>query len=155
MGYIAWIRSKLGHDKIFLNFAAGILCRDSKILLQKRSDKQLWGLPGGALELGESALEALKREFWEETGLSIIPVSLQNVYTKYEDSYPNGDIAQTITCVYVIDAEDIDLIYEFRSEETLELRFFSYEEIGHLELANKQHRDAIDDFFWGVQSLER
>lgn len=46
--YISYIRSKVGHDKIFLNFSAGILTDDQgRLLLQKRSDNGKWGLPGG------------------------------------------------------------------------------------------------------------
>lgn len=55
MDYIKYIRSKVGHDKIILNFVGGILSNKQKILLQQRSDKQTWGLPGGSIELGESA----------------------------------------------------------------------------------------------------
>ncbi|WP_399555390.1 NUDIX domain-containing protein [uncultured Streptococcus sp.] len=57
------IRKKVGKDKIFLNFTSGILHNSGKILLQRRADRGTWGLPGGAIELGESAAEALMREF--------------------------------------------------------------------------------------------
>ncbi|MET3559182.1 ADP-ribose pyrophosphatase YjhB (NUDIX family) [Streptococcus rupicaprae] len=46
--YISYIRSKVGHDKIMLTFAGGILTDDAgRILLQKRGDFGKWGLPGG------------------------------------------------------------------------------------------------------------
>lgn len=71
MNYIQSIRKKVGKDKIILNFTCGILSQSGKILLQKRADKGTWGLPGGAIELGESAVEALEREFYEETGVKV------------------------------------------------------------------------------------
>ena len=67
--YIKTLRKKVGHEPIILNFAGGILTNNqNEILLQKRSDFDAWGLPGGALEFGESAQEACIREFLEETG---------------------------------------------------------------------------------------
>ena len=97
MDYIQNIRKKVGKDKIILNFTCGILSQSGKILLQKRADKETWGLPGGAIELGESSVEALVREFYEETGVKVTVKKILNVYTKYSDSYPNGDEAQVLT----------------------------------------------------------
>ncbi len=147
MDYISWIRSKVGHEKIFLNFSGGILEKDGKILLQKRADKNTWGLPGGCMELGESSLDTLKREFMEETGLVIEPIRLINVYTNYHDSYPNGDVAQPIGMIYEVTADDISGIENFKNEETLQLRFFSREEMKNIEIVSKQHVDAINDYY--------
>ncbi|TCD46432.1 NUDIX domain-containing protein [Streptococcus sp. X16XC17] len=154
MDYISYIRSKVGHDKIMINFAGGILYHDGKILLQKRADKKIWNLPGGAIELGESAVQACKREFLEETGLHVEPISLQNIYTMYEDSYPNGDRLQNITTIYVVQAEEIGDLTQFKNEETLELGFFTQEEIADLQLSQR-HRDMIADFFAEPPPLER
>lgn len=50
--------------------AAGILCISPKghVLLLRRTDGQGWAFPGGGIEEGESAEEAARREFFEETG---------------------------------------------------------------------------------------
>lgn len=52
--YISYIRSKVGHDKIILNFAGGIMM-DSKgrVLLQLRADKETWAIPGGEFNLAK------------------------------------------------------------------------------------------------------
>ncbi|MGT2846061.1 NUDIX hydrolase [Streptococcus massiliensis] len=155
MDYIRQIRKKVGKDKIFLNFTSGILSSSGKILLQKRSDKGTWGLPGGAIELGESAVEALIREFYEETGIKVRPVKLQNVYTKYTDSYPNGDEAQVITILYLVQAETDVFNNNFSSDETLELAFFDYDEIQNITIVNQQHKDMIKDFFENNSPIER
>ena len=43
----------------------------ARILLIRRRDNDLWALPGGGMELGESIVETAVREVKEETGLNI------------------------------------------------------------------------------------
>ena len=155
MNYIQNIRKKVGKDKIILNFTCGILSQSGKILLQKRADKGTWGLPGGALELGESALEALVREFYEETGVEVRVEKLLNVYTKYSDSYPNGDEAQVLTILYLVSFETSISINFFTSDETLELGFFDHSDIQNIAIVNQQHQDMINDFFENKFPIDR
>jgi len=46
-----------------------VVYRAGKILLIQRRDDQLWALPGGLAEVGESLAQAAERELWEETGV--------------------------------------------------------------------------------------
>ena len=155
MNYIQSIRKKVGKDKIILNFTCGILSQSGKILLQKRADKGTWGLPGGAIELGESSVEALVREFYEETGLKVTVKKLLNVYTKYSDSYPNGDEAQVITMLYLVASETSISTNFFTSDETLDLDFFDASDIKNIVIVNQQHRDMIVDFFENNFPIDR
>lgn len=87
--YISYIRSKVGHDKVLLTFAGGILSDDEgRVLLQLRGDKKTWAIPGGSMELGESTLDTAKREFFEETGIQVEAVRFLNVYSNFEESIP-------------------------------------------------------------------
>ena len=155
MNYIQNIRKKVGKDKIILNFTCGILSQSGKILLQKRAEKGTWGLPGGAIELGESAVEALVREFYEETGLKVAVKRLLNVYTKYSDSYPNGDEAQVLTILYLVASETSIFTNFFANEETLELGFFDRRGIQNITIVNQQHQDMINDFFENKFPIDR
>ena len=54
---------------------AGVIVMDSRILLCHRSPGRrwypdVWDLPGGHVEVGESSADALKRELLEELGVA-------------------------------------------------------------------------------------
>ena len=71
-----------------------------RIVLIKRGGEPYrgwWGLPGGAVELGETVVEALRREVWEETGLE---VEIDRFLT-YKDAV-NRDAADRVRFHYVI-----------------------------------------------------
>ena len=74
-----------------------------RILLQERTDNGLWGLPGGAVEFGESVLDALHREVREETGLSVEVERLVGVYSHPDHhqiiTYADGNVFHFVsTC---------------------------------------------------------
>lgn len=144
--YIKNLRQKVGHEPIILNFASGILANDKKeILLQKRSDFNAWGLPGGALEFGESAKEACVREFLEETGLKVKVKSLLGVSTNFVQHYPNQDVAQAVTIEFIV--ELVERTSREISSETLNLKYFSKDKLP--KIFNKQHQLFIDHYFNG------
>lgn len=58
------------------------IIEDGKILLTKREDFEVWCLPGGGVEDGESVAEAGLREAKEETGLDVELTSLVGVYSR-------------------------------------------------------------------------
>jgi 8-oxo-dGTP pyrophosphatase MutT (NUDIX family) len=74
-----------------------------RVLLQRRTDNGLRGLPGGAVEFGESVLAALHREVREETGLTIAVERLVGVYSHPDlpqiVTYPDGNVFHFVsTC---------------------------------------------------------
>jgi len=103
-GYFARLRECVGHAPLLAPSAAACI-QDEKgrILLLRRSDgDNLWGFPGGAIELGERAAEAVVREVREEAGLEVEPVALIGVYSgpEYAFAYPNGDRVQPVTVFF-------------------------------------------------------
>jgi len=60
----------------------------SKILLQKREDFRIWGLPAGQIEAGEDREEAGIRETLEETGYHVDIVDYVGEYRRPQ--LPNG-----------------------------------------------------------------
>jgi ADP-ribose pyrophosphatase YjhB (NUDIX family) len=108
---------------------AAAIVRDSRgwILLEKRSDCGLWGLPGGRIEPGESVTEAAVREVKEETGLNIEITQLLGVYSEPDEFrivtfLDNGDVVQLVDII--LEAKIISGELE-PSSESEALQFFS------------------------------
>jgi 8-oxo-dGTP diphosphatase len=66
-----------------LGVFAAITDEDGRILCVRMNyATHAWTTPGGRVELGESPLDALKREVLEESGLDVVPEELVGVYSK-------------------------------------------------------------------------
>ncbi|QSH40797.1 NUDIX domain-containing protein [Lentisphaerota bacterium ZTH] len=105
MSYIRKIREKLGHECIFMpGVRAIIINRSNEVLLQFRTDYKCWGLPAGAVEIGETAVNALKREVHEETGLEVISAEPVALYSGSSQQllYPNGDQVQGFAVSFLV-----------------------------------------------------
>jgi 8-oxo-dGTP pyrophosphatase MutT (NUDIX family) len=103
----------------------GLIIRNlaGDILLERRSDNGLWGLPGGRIEPGESITQTALREAQEETGLTIVVTRLLGVYSGPENRiviYPDN-VVQLIDILLEAAIVSGDLVC---SSESLELRFF-------------------------------
>ena len=71
--YIRAMRERIGTRRLFVPGVRAVIANEAgEVLLQRRTDVPLWGLPAGALELGETAVEALEREVAEETALAVV-----------------------------------------------------------------------------------
>ncbi|MDE3107311.1 MAG: NUDIX domain-containing protein [Acidobacteriota bacterium] len=83
--------------------AYGILLHDDRVVLVRASnpaiDPPLWWLPGGGIDFAESPVEALEREFVEETGLVVSDPQLCDVLSDVRRR-PNGDKIHTVRVIY-------------------------------------------------------
>ena len=106
---------------------------EGKILLQRRCDNALWGLPGGAMEIGESIGETIIREVKEETGLEIVPGYIVGIYSnpKHVIAYSNGEVRQQFSICFACTITGGKLQV---SEESFEVAFFRPEEIEQLDM---------------------
>lgn len=81
MSYINDLRKYVGHNPI-LTAGVGLLVFNSedKILMQLRTDYNLWGFPGGSMELGESFEDVAIRELKEELNLNLDHIQYEMKY---------------------------------------------------------------------------
>ena len=129
LSYVVFLKKCLGDIyKKFIPIFGGavVFIKNDKgqILLQRRSDNKLWGIPGGIQEVGESLEQNAVREVREESGLIIKEEDLVLLGVVSGESRRHdfgGDISYHNTAVFFTDK----YIGEPRIDhESLELRFF-------------------------------
>ena len=125
MEYIQTLRQHLGHAPILMVGATVfVLDEQDRLLMLMRTDNQMWGVPGGGIELGEKVEEAARRETREETGFEIGEMSLFGVFSGPElyYKYPNGDETHNISIVYL--TRDLRGEMDINLEEHSEYQYF-------------------------------
>ncbi|WP_369903242.1 NUDIX hydrolase [Bacillus manliponensis] len=128
MGYIEDMRQLVGNRPLILVGAHVILINEkNEMLLQLRSEKNIWCIPGGALECGESLEETAKREVYEETGLITEDLQFFHMFsgTEFFNIYPNGDQIYGVMAVYVCHHFHGSL--QVDKQESKDLRFYPYD----------------------------
>lgn len=119
----------------FIQTGSAIIIRNEvgEILLQERTDRNMWGLPGGCQELGEDLRVTATREAYEETGIKLNPLDIELIDTlsgeSRKNSYPNGDIVYNNTSLYLADVSITDINNLKCDSETKRLKFFNINDI--------------------------
>ena len=105
MDYINKLRTYVGNQPLIM-VGATVLVLDTqnRLLLMKRSDNGNWGVPGGAMELGEAIEETARRELFEETSLEVKELKLFGVFSGKElyYRYPSGEEVYNVSIVYLV-----------------------------------------------------
>ena len=146
MGYVEELRAVVGHRPlIFVGAVVVIVDEEGRLLLEERKfPKDLWGLPGGLMELGESTEDTAKREVMEETGLTVDELNLINVYSGPQHFVvaENGDEFYVVTLAYYSNKYQGELIVD--QKESLSFKFFSPNELPDKMVGS--HRVVIEEF---------
>jgi HAD superfamily hydrolase (TIGR01450 family) len=90
-------------ERVAAGVAAVVFDGSGRVLLGRRADNGLWGLPSGRVEPAETVEEAAVREVREETGLEVEVVRLIGVYSDPASQafvYPMGEVVQFVTSCF-------------------------------------------------------
>jgi 8-oxo-dGTP pyrophosphatase MutT (NUDIX family) len=124
---------------------------EGRILLQRRRDNELWALPGGGMEAGESIAETAIREVLEETGYDTHPLYVIGVYSdpKHVFAYDDGEVRQEFSVCIACELTGGRLTV---SEESYEVNWFTPSEIDQLKMHDRI-RVRILDYLAGKRAL--
>jgi 8-oxo-dGTP pyrophosphatase MutT (NUDIX family) len=136
----------------FVMPAAAALVRDEdgRVLLQRRGDTADWGLPGGAVELGERVDQTVVNEVREETGLEVEPLRIIGVYSDDDFwlTYPNGDQVKIVSTLF--ECQIVGGQLQADGVESLDVRFFAPDALPPLP---KRHARRVRDGLAGNEEI--
>ncbi len=114
-------------------------CRSGGLILTEIIGRG-WCIPGGHIEEGESAEVCVRREAWEEAGLTLGELELIG----HTLLYPPDEILPCIVANFMGEVERFDPIHE--NSESAGIRFTSYEELPAVYYQWDPLLEAIFDF---------
>lgn len=142
--YLGRLRKLIGGEKVIINAARAVVFDDEeRLLLIRRNDNHRWAMPAGAMELGESIYECLRREVWEESGLQVQAATLFAIWSHPQQTSivtHYGDPYQLVVFAFRVDAWQGELVTQ--TEETIDAGFFPLEALP--EIASYYHRTLED-----------
>ncbi|MFI7339140.1 NUDIX domain-containing protein [Streptomyces sp. NPDC050085] len=108
-----------------------------RILLQRRRDNDLWALPGGGMDMGDSLPGTAVREVKEETGLDVEITGLVGTYTdpRHVIAYSDGEVRRQFNVCFTARVIGGSLAI---SDESTELCFVGPGELDALPMHNTQ-----------------
>jgi 8-oxo-dGTP pyrophosphatase MutT (NUDIX family) len=104
-----------------------------EILLQRRTDNDLWAMPGSTMDLGERIAETVVHEVRQETGLDVEVTGIVGVYTDpgHVIAYSDGEVRQEFNLCFAVRLVGSQLSV---SDESTEVRWVAPQAIEELPM---------------------
>lgn len=114
------------------------IMQDGRILLTRREDFEVWCLPGGAVDPGESVAQTAIREAREETGLDVELTHLVGIYSKTKALHGGNHLV-------LFAARPAGGAVSPANDEVIEMDYFDLDELPRplMEGHEQQIRDAL------------
>jgi ADP-ribose pyrophosphatase YjhB (NUDIX family) len=125
MAHMDDLRKLVGHRPLIMVGATVLVLEEgNRLLMIRRSESGAWGVPGGAMEPGETAEETARRELLEETNLEAGELELFGVFSGPElyYRYPNGDQVYNVSIAYL--AHEVHGTLKLNDGEHTEFGYF-------------------------------
>ncbi|MFF1684757.1 NUDIX hydrolase [Streptomyces sp. NPDC058254] len=124
-------------NRMVVAASAVVVDDKGRILLQRRSDNDLWALPGGGMDMTDSLPGTAVRETKEETGLDVEITGLVGTYTdpRHIIAYSDGEVRRQFNVCFTARITGGSLAI---SDESSELRFVDPGELDALPMHHTQ-----------------
>jgi ADP-ribose pyrophosphatase YjhB (NUDIX family) len=148
--YIAFLRQNIGEDMLLLNAANVVIVNEfNEVLLQQRTGSNLWGLPGGLMELNESIAEAAIRETYEEMGVIVELTGFLGIFTNPMMRWRENDKARVLC--YSFTAKIIEGTVHVHDEESVAFGYFSKDNLPPIHAIDNYQ--AIEAYYQGKRNV--
>lgn len=106
---------------------------DGNLLLIHKTDNDLWALPGGGHDVGESIAQTVVREVEEETGIVVVVEDIVGLYTdpQHVMAYDDGEVRQQFSICF--HARPVGGVLR-TSSESKEVRWVSPADLDKLDI---------------------
>ena len=129
-------------DLVFSVHVYAVMVRDGKILISPQWKENGYDFPGGRVELGENHKATIIREVKEETGFTVTPTQIIEVFTSLFKHPKREKPYHSILIYYSAEIESGDISTEGFDEHEMdyarEARFVTLDELKSMELMSNQ-----------------
>lgn len=89
-------------NSVVPSVTAVVVNSSGELLMIHRTDNDLWAIPGGGHDVGESIADTVVREVEEETGVKVVVQDIVGLYTNphHVMAYDDGEVRQQFSICF-------------------------------------------------------